>query len=680
MRPPARIALLTTAIALVCGVAAAPASADPAGVTIRSLGDGRSRIVVPQRLPVPIRDAAPVVMDGRIPLGYGRIATDRRSVTLDTAARVTDPRQLTVTWTGGSLPSGATPAAPATGTDPAPPATSAPAPHPMRLAAPDPGLPGPQATTRAEYDLGDSVFPLPNGTKGELRGEVTYPAPLGAGKRPLIVLLHGRHSPCGRADGSISVTWPCPAGYRAIPSLQGYRALADLLASYGSIVVSISANAINATDDEDNDYGAAARAKLVIKHLELWSGWSGSVLTGPFGTTFEGKVDLTRVGLFGHSRGGEGVVAALAENKRTGSRFGIQAVVPLAPTDLMRYQLRGTPSLTVVPYCDGDVSDLQGVHYFDDATAAQADTVPHALLGVLGANHNYFNSVWTPGGWEADTIDDWDYTGDPANAFCGKGAADRLQPTQQLAAGDAYIAAFFRARLQSAPVYDSLFLGNTEVPLSAAPGKVLASYVAGAAHRRKLDDLRGATGLNALGGSVTATGFATAQRCGGGVKPAAACFKVRGPGEEPHVGPWIGPVSNPLAQQHLAWSAPNAVWSSAVPAAYRDVSAYKYLTIRLARDSWAKTDASPQVGVRLTDADGHTKTVPLTGPALGTPVYTGPDNNDAFGGPPQALVTGVPVILAGFKSVDLTRLTQVAVVGEGTAGNIVLADISFQAL
>jgi hypothetical protein len=84
--------------------------------------------------------------------------------------------------------------------------------------------------------------------------------------------------------------------------------------------------------------------------------------------------------------------------------------------------------------------------------------------------------------------------------------------------------------------------------------------------------------------------------------------------------------------------------------------------------------------VRLTDADGHTKTVPLTGPALGTPVYTGPDNNDAFGGPPQALVTGVPVILAGFKSVDLTRLTQVAVVGEGTAGNIVLADISFQAL
>jgi hypothetical protein len=346
---------------------------------------------------------------------------------------------------------------------------------------------------------------------------------------------------------------------------------------------------------------------------------------------------------------------------------------------MLRYQVRGTASLTVEPYCDGDVADLEGVHFFDDATAGQPDAVPHALLGVLGANHNFFNSVWTPGGWEAGTLDDWDYTGDPDNAFCGIGKPSRLQPSQQLAAGDAYIAGFFRARLQSALVYDSMFLGNTEIPPSAAPGKVLASFVAASAHRRKLDDHRGAPGVNALGGSVTATGFATALRCGGGAKPSTACFKVRGPGNEPHVGSWIGPTSNPLAQQHLAWSAPNAVWSSAIPAAYRDVSAYKYLTVRLARDSWAQSDASPQVGVRLTDADGHTKTVQLAGPALGTPVYTGPDTTDG-GGPPEALVTGLPVILSGFKSLDLTRLAQVAVVGEGTGGNIVLADLSFQTL
>ena len=126
----------------------------------------------------------------------------------------------------------------------------------------DPSVPGPRAVTREEYDFGDAAF-SPPGFPGpvELRGSVHYPTDLNGPPHPLIVLLHGRHSVCFAGTSFGSFQWPCPAGQQSIPSYKGYDYLSSILASYGYIVISISANGINAVDSSTSDLGALARAR-----------------------------------------------------------------------------------------------------------------------------------------------------------------------------------------------------------------------------------------------------------------------------------------------------------------------------------------------------------------------------------------------------------------------------------
>ena len=642
-------------------------------------GDGTHRIVVRFPAPVPFRDAAPLVMNGDTPLGFGRVSADRRSVVLETRADVTS-RDVRVVWSGGGVPAprNAAPTAarpPATvGATAVPPAVRTAPAQQVPAGLPDPGLQGPLATVRAAYTFGDRALRVPTGYRVEVTGEVTYPRRLGAQRHPVVVLLHGRHSFCGRRDGQLDSRWPCARGYRAIPSQQGYRSLADVLASHGIVVVSVAANGVNAQDDRASDGGARDRGYLVMHHLRLWRGWATTVRTGPFGNRFRGKLDLTKVGLMGHSRGGEGMVSALAENRRAGNRFGIRAVLPLAPVNFSRFSLRGTPSLTVVPYCDGDVSDLEGVHFFDDATAPRVDRAPHGLLGVLGANHNFFNTVWTPGGWEAGTGDDW-YAG--TNRFCGANSG-RLTAPQQVAAGTGYMAAFLRARLQGLTGYDGLFAGNTVPPASARPVATVASWSSAAGRRLLVDNLRSASS-NALGGRTRAAGFDAALLCGGTSRYTTTCMAPRGPGDEPHLVPRVGQGPPGLAQLHLVWSRPGATWSGALPGRFRDVTSYRYVTVRVARDAWALSDAPPVLGLRLRDTTGREVTVRLDGPALTTPVFTDPhpDPND-YSSVPHALVTSVPLPLSAYHGVDLRHVASVTLVMFSGSGDMTVGDVSFQ--
>jgi predicted dienelactone hydrolase len=119
-----------------------------------------------------------------------------------------------------------------------------------------------------EYDYGDLAF-TPTGFPGavELRASVHRPTDLGAGPFPLIVFLHDRHSPCF----PVALQWPCVGGRVPIHSYQGYAYIAEILASHGYIVVSISANGITAFDNEVSDLGAQARAQLVHRHLTQWN-------------------------------------------------------------------------------------------------------------------------------------------------------------------------------------------------------------------------------------------------------------------------------------------------------------------------------------------------------------------------------------------------------------------------
>ena len=237
------------------------------------------------------------------------------------------------------------------------------------FAAADPGSPGPLPVLAKDYGSYTPIsglLPTAGTAKVEFLGRVWYPATM-TGSYPLIIMLHGQHGTCYGTSVAPQM-FPCVAPYaNNVPNYAGYDYLAKQLASYGYIVASISANGVNALPPTiqtlQNNVGQL-RAELIQKHLDLWRLYNNG--QDPWGGVFRGHVDLTRVSTLGHSRGGEGVVRHYIYNKSLGSPYGIKAVLPLAPTNFGRHAINGVPMAVLLPYCDGDVSDLQGARYFDD--------------------------------------------------------------------------------------------------------------------------------------------------------------------------------------------------------------------------------------------------------------------------------------------------------------------------
>jgi hypothetical protein len=130
---------------------------------------------------------------------------------------------------------------------------------------PDPGTPGPLTVTREEYNFGDTAFTATDFPGPiELLASIHYPVNLPAGPYPVILFMHGRHATCF-VGGSALLQWPCTAqNSQSIPSYRGYDYVADVIASHGYVVVSVSANGVNAVDNSVFDLGALARAEPSI--------------------------------------------------------------------------------------------------------------------------------------------------------------------------------------------------------------------------------------------------------------------------------------------------------------------------------------------------------------------------------------------------------------------------------
>ncbi len=342
----------------------------------------------------------------------------------------------------------------------------------------DPGRRGRYATYRRAYEL-DGLpwreYPAPI----EVVGEITLPrdAP---GPRPLVLILHGRHSTCyrGGPNGEANGDWPCSTGWLPIPSHLGYRTMADLLASQGNIVVSISANGINGQDWVSTDGGAAARSKLIRHHLTRLAEWNAGP-TDPWGGRLRGRIDLDRVVLIGHSRGGEGVARATIES-RARDPWRIRGLVPIGPTAFGGQVPANVHVAVLLPYCDGDVSDLQGQLYVDGARDVRrgADKSLRSAVMVYGANHNFFNAEWTPGLAVAPAWDDWSGH-ETDTTWCSPFGSHRLTPIDQQRVGATYAAALVKFALDGDRRTLELLDGPASAPASAANARVRATAIGG---------------------------------------------------------------------------------------------------------------------------------------------------------------------------------------------------------
>ncbi|MEN0127844.1 MAG: hypothetical protein AAGC49_00280 [Brevundimonas sp.] len=458
----------------------------------------------------------------------------------------------------------------------------------------DPGTPG-------KYKVSSFTYQLPSVTipgyahKVEMRGRVIAPVSV-KGHRPVVLFLHGRHATCYTpGSDEPSIDWPCAPGMKPIPSYLGYVQQQRLLASQGFVTVSISANGINGQDGDDIDSGAAARAILVRRHLDLLTDWNAGKGAGPAERTqLAGHLNMRKVMTVGHSRGGEGVDRAALKARAT-DRFTIVGQVLVAPTDFGQQVAVGIPTTVLLPYCDGDVSDLQGQMFVDQgARLAAGDRALKSSVLVVGANHNYFNSQWTPGVAAAPANDDW---WDDTDAVCGTKAPQRLTGAQQRAVGSAYIAAAARTYLTS-DVSARPLLDGTSVRAASAGKAVVLTHATGG--RRVPLVLAGSAPVVKVGKNATASVCAVYAQ-----DEASLCDRSGSTFDSPHWSPqaW-GAFSSAPKVIKVGWTAKNA---RVALTPTRALGSSRYLDLRVVVPSKKFT---PSFDVLVRDAKGKVTALP----------------------------------------------------------------------
>lgn len=550
--------------------------------------------------------------------------------------------------------------------------------------APDPGTPGPLSVTREEYNFGDTAF-QPSNFPGpvELLASIHYPTNLAGGPFPVILFLHGRHATCFSGGGGQFLQWPCTNGRLPIPSYQGYDYVSQVLASHGYVVVSVSANGVNAVDNAVFDLGALARAELLQKHLDILKTFN---TTGgaPFGTKFVGKFDLTRVGTMGHSRGGEGVVRHYVLNNSLGAPYGIKAVFPLAPVDFNRFVVNNAALDVLLPYCDGDVSDLQGVHFYDDARYnVPGDPSPKHYMLVMGANHNFYNTVWTPSSGIPGATNDWlsFVQGGHADSQCGSVPGNqRLTEAQQRGTGLAYMSAFFRSYVGGESQFIPILTGDAPPPASAQTNALFVSYHAPDIPGIRLDVNRflnnTSLSLNFLGGAATPTALTPYDLCGGDAPPANKCLPTALNAQQPHTTPSARSAARGMTQLRTGWNDLTGNYRNNIPAALGNVSGFQAVQFRVSvnfADARNLAGLAQDFRVVLTDASGAASSVrvsDVSGALYFPPGETGPV--------PKVVLNTVRIPLSAFGGVNLNAVRSVQFTfNERLQGALLITDVAF---
>ena len=509
-----------------------------------------------------------------------------------------------------------------------------------------------------DYNFGRITVTDPIGDRSyesDVHGYVRY-SKTASTPMPMVLLMHGRHQTCETEIGQLPVLIAdddqCPNTPLVHPALsyRGYDYLAENLASHGYFVISIDANDINDSDGSatSGDAGANARAQLIKSHLDSFRDiHNGNPVSGDVDlTNLVGALDIDHIGVMGHSRGGDGVSRYVAYNREQTEPHHIVATFALAPTDYNQEFVDGATFATLLPYCDGDVEDVQGAFIYDDSRFLDADDPsPKFQIVTMGSNHNYFNTVWTSDDW---TITD--FSG--SDSFCGTNtdSHQRDTPEEQRALGLFFMASFFRYYVGGETEYGHYWNGQAQVPDFACPAgagpcedRHHLSVHAPAQDRMLISDFGGSEdlALNDVGGAIYLDGFSAFEICDpdrdGVGCPSATTFSI-------------------TPQLALQWTSA-ATLSNQLPNI--NASDFDVLSIRAAVSTLnADKDIAMDFSLSLFDTAGQSATVMAS--SFSDSLYHPPGDPEG-GGSRKTLLNAIDIPLTAFEGVDLNSLKQLQI-------------------
>jgi dienelactone hydrolase len=424
----------------------------------------------------------------------------------------------------------------------------------------DPSLPGPFSGSMGEHDYALGSINVPSTDAGPtptdslpLTATVRYPAqyggidaPFAPGAFPLVVIMHGNSG--------------MDTSYR------GYNYLLDHLASWGFVAMSIYAPV---------GVMIETRARAILAHIGIMA--QNNANPG----LFQGHIDLSQIGILGHSRGAEAVVRAARINTAEALGWNIRAGISIAPTDYFHYGDPGIPLLVIYGANDGDVSgswpDRTCFDIYDEAGR------PRSFVFVYGGTHDLFNTEWAS--IESTTELNWDIA--PTDI------PNLISMTDHENVAKGYVTAFFQGHLMGRAEQMEYFSAGLKPTLVSGLQVHVSHQVEGA---RLVDDFeQNNPAINTLGGAVTSSALSTFAE--GQLRTLD--------GHSPHV----------VAGGNVAWQTSAGIYVTQVPAGSRDLSSYTNLTFRVTQKYESPQNPTGQgrdFHVRLSDGNGKSRAIQVS--------------------------------------------------------------------
>ena len=253
-----------------------------------------------------------------------------------------------------------------------------------------------------EYDLGDATivqerFPEDSDFRNmpvRLNGVIAAPAT--GGPYPVVLVLHGTHPGCPETEHGVD-RWPCDPAVEQ-PNYRGFAYLVRELAAQGYVALSININAEN-TFGFGEPVAGERLEQLVDLHLAALCLPRPAGGPNQFGVELDGRADLSRLAIFGHSRGGEAAIALAHEMALEGEQskldYGpVDGLLLIAPSPVFVDPADGAPSpmAILLPACDADVVNQEGQVFYE--ALRLLDTHDWATsVWLERANHNSFNTI-----------------------------------------------------------------------------------------------------------------------------------------------------------------------------------------------------------------------------------------------------------------------------------------------